>query len=139
MHGINLGKVLVGGIVAGIVIDIGEFIGNMVLFADTMEGMLERFGLDPIGGGTIIAFNILGLAFGITLVWLYAAIRPRYGPGPMAAVCAGLFAWALSYLFPMVGYVLMGMYELTPLIGPMIWGAIELSVAAVAGAYFYSE
>ena len=32
-------------------------------------------------------------------VWLYAAIRPRFGPGPKTAICAGLIVWGLSYLY----------------------------------------
>ena len=33
---------------------------------------------------------------GIGLIWLYAAIRPRYGPGPRTAAIAGFVMWLIT-------------------------------------------
>ena len=38
-------------------------------------------------------------ALGIAAVWLYAAIRPRYGAGPRTAVIAGLAVWVMADLW----------------------------------------
>ena len=46
-------------------------------------------------GSDIGIFVAMTFVLGILLVWLYAAIRSRYGPGPKAAVVAGLFGWVL--------------------------------------------
>jgi hypothetical protein len=42
-----------------------------------------------VGAGS---FNATGFLIGIFAIWLYAAIRPRHGPGPKTAVCAGASA-----------------------------------------------
>lgn len=36
------------------------------------------------------------LAAGLWAMWLYIAIRPRYGPGPKTAVWAGLAWWLIA-------------------------------------------
>ena len=40
--------------------------------------------------------GILTFAIGIWTIWLYAAIRPRYGPGPKTAAVAGFAVWLLG-------------------------------------------
>src|SRR5437667_4515115 len=42
-------------------------------------------------------FVIGGFVLGVLLVWLYAAIRPRFGPGPKTSLIAGLVLWFLAY------------------------------------------
>jgi hypothetical protein len=37
-------------------------------------------------------------ALGILSVWLYAAIRPRYGAGPTTSVIAGFAVWLVTFL-----------------------------------------
>jgi hypothetical protein len=32
------------------------------------------------------------------LIGIYAAVRPRYGPGPKTALCVGSSVWGLGYL-----------------------------------------
>lgn len=137
--GINTGKVILGGIVAGIVIDVGEGLANLVVFAEQMAAWVERFGLQEPAGGTIALFNLLGLALGIVLVWTYAAVRPRLGPGPGTAACAGVLVWVLAYLFPMITDCLMGMLAFGDVLGYAIWTLVQTVVAGVAGAYFYKE
>src|ERR1022692_4260888 len=45
----------------------------------------------------IVAFNVWGFAAGIIAVWLYAAMRPRFGPGPRTAIRAGAAVWLLAH------------------------------------------
>lgn len=139
MGEIDRGRVLLGGIAAGIVIDIGELVSNMLLFHDTWEQMVADYGLAPLAGGALVALNLLGLVLGIGLVWLYAAIRPRYGAGPQTAVCAGLAVWGFYYLLPTVGAVLAGFFAAGPMVGPVLFGAVELLIAALVGGALYRE
>ncbi|MGH9555452.1 MAG: hypothetical protein ACRD2Y_06470 [Terriglobales bacterium] len=50
----------------------------------------------------LVSLLIFGVVFtvlwGISAIWLYAAIRPRYGPGPKTATIAALAIWFLSIL-----------------------------------------
>jgi hypothetical protein len=43
-------------------------------------------------------YLVTTIVLGLLLAWLYAAIRPRYGPGPMTALRAGTFLWVATWL-----------------------------------------
>lgn len=139
MSGINLGKVVIAGIVAGIVIDIGEGLANLVVFAEAMQRMAQQMGMSEPSVTDIVIFNVLGLGVGIALIWLYAAIRPRYGPGPRTAVCAALFAWAFWSLFPLLYYTVVELISPALAVGFGLWTAAELVLAGLAGGALYQE
>ena len=81
MGRINLGRVVLGGLLAGVVINLGETVLNLVVVAQEMEDSLRARNLPPVGGGAIAGFVITAFLLGIVTVWLYAAIRPRFGAG----------------------------------------------------------
>jgi hypothetical protein len=139
MGRMNTGRVIVGGLVAGVVINIGETLLNAVVLAEQMDALTARFNLPPMGGGTIAVFVALCFMLGVLTIWTYAAIRPRFGPGPKTAALAGVAIWFAAYLFPSVGYAAMGFFpaDLTAL--ALGWGLIEILLGAVSGAYFYKE
>ena len=97
---INLARVILGGIVAGLVINFSEFVLNQVVLLSDMTTALARMNLPPVGGSAIPVFIVLGFVGGIAAVWLYAAIRPRFGAGPKTALIAGLFFWFVRFLEP---------------------------------------
>jgi hypothetical protein len=139
MRGINLSRVVLGGLLAGLVIDIGEFLLNGVLFAEEMQQAAARLNLPPVGGGAIAVFMVMGFALGIAMIWVYAAIRPRFGPGVRTALCAGAVTWFLAYAYASVGYGLMGIFPARLLIIGSAWGLMEMLAASVAGAWLYQE
>jgi hypothetical protein len=81
-----MGRVLVGGLATGLVINVGETILNVPLAGAETEQALAARNLPPIGGGAIAYFVVLCFLLGILIVWIYAAVRPRLGPGPKTAV-----------------------------------------------------
>src|SRR6059036_2704431 len=90
-------RVVLGGLLAGVVINVVEFITNGVILKDTWAQSMQSLGKPAeISAGAIVMFNIWGFLLGIAAIWLYAAIRPRYGAGPSTAVRAGLAAWGLA-------------------------------------------
>jgi hypothetical protein len=137
--GMNMSRVIVGGLAAGLVINIGEFILNGVILASSMASAMARLNLPPVGGSAIAMFVILGFALGILTVWLYAAIRPRYGIGPKTALCAGATVWFLAYLYPSVGMGAMGLFPTDLILIGLAWGLVEILIAALAGAWLYHE
>jgi len=72
-------------------------------------------------------------------VWLYAAIRPRYGAGPKTAMCAGLAVWVLAYALANGMMAILHLYPLGLLLTVTAVGLLEMLAASVAGAYFYKE
>jgi hypothetical protein len=137
--GINTGRVVLGGIVAGLVINAGELIANFFLFADQFAMLNENLGLPEPSGTAIVLFNVVGIALGMGTVWQYAAIRPRFGPGPKTGICAGLAVWGFFYLLPGVTMHLMGMYPLGLLAQVAIFQALMMSAAGYIGGMMYTE
>ena len=84
-------------------------------------------------------FVTLTFVFGILLVWLYAAVRPRLGPGPKTAIKIGVVIWVLAYFGPLVSMGVMGMLPGRLALIGSIWGLVEVPLAAVAGAWMYRE
>lgn len=139
MGKINMGRVILGGLVTGLVLNIGEFVLNdFVLGARMKEFMTEHRFPDP--GPAFIGIAV-GMTFvaGIVIMLGYAAIRPRFGPGPKTAIIAALFAWFGIYLYSgLINGVLFGipMGTMLLIIG---WGLVQYIVATVAGAALYKE
>ena len=140
MSGINTGRVLLGGLLAGLVLNIGEFILNMfVIDEERMTEIYSAMNLDPPGGSAIAIFVVFGFVMGITTVWVYAAARPRLGPGPKSAAIAAVPIWIAGFLIPAVGYAVQGMFPTNVAILWIVWGLAEMIAAAIAGAWLYTE
>ena len=136
---INTRGLVVGGLVAGLIINISEFILNEPVLGADMRAAMTAHNLPPIGGSAIAVFVTLGFALGLLLVWLYAAIRPRFGPGPKTAAVAGVLVWFLAYFWSTVGFGMMGVFPARLLVIGLVWGFVELIVAALVGGRIYTE
>jgi hypothetical protein len=90
MGKINIGRVLLGGIVAGIVGDILGYLVDGIMLAPRWASLMKQLGRPEFSVNQMLMFNAIGLVYGILTIWLYAAIRPRYGGGPKTAIYAGL-------------------------------------------------
>ena len=144
MGQINMGRVIGGGLLAGLVMNISEFVLHAVVLRADGEQLMADW--DKMGIHVAPDPKMLGILVGITFVlgilavWTYAAIRPRFGPGPKTALCAGLAVWALSYFYAGVyvyaGIVIMPM-KLTWL--PVAWSLFEVPIATMVGAWLYKE
>jgi len=139
MAGINTRRWLAGGVVAGIVMWLIEG-GASLLYMEDMEAALEAHGLSMEMTGGVWALTILvSLIAGLVLVFLYAAMRPRFGPGPRTAAIAAVALWFGGYLLSLIGYGMTGMYPGSML---AIWGTVglvEMILAAMIGGWIYRE
>lgn len=139
MNNINLGRVLLGGLLAGLVLNVGEFLLNDVVLGTQMREFYARYGIPDPGGSFLIAAVTLTFAVGILLVFLYALIRSRLGPGVKTAIIAGLIMWFGVYVYTgVVNGLLFGVPIKAMSIG-IIWGLLEYLVAAIAGGWVYKE
>lgn len=139
---INTSKVVAGGFVAGIVMNVVGYIGQAVLLGPRM--MSEMVAAAPslegkgMGTGALTGRVLTQFAVGFLLVWLYAAMRPRFGPGMKTAALAAFAVWLCGFLFYLdwlyLGMMSPGLYALTSLV--MI---ITLLIAAGVGAMIYKE
>ena len=139
MSQINYGGVLKGGLVAGLIINISEFILNVPVAGAQMDAELAALDLPAVGGGAVAVFVTMGFVVGILTVWLYAAIRPRLGPGPKTAVCAGSLVWSLTYLYSSIAFGVLGINSMSLVVLVIVWTLVEMIVASAVGGYLYKE
>jgi hypothetical protein len=76
---------------------------------------------------------------GIAAVWLYAAIRPRYGAGPKTAIRAGLVTWAVAVFLASLGNYPLGLFPTRLQVITSIVALVEIVVATLVGARLYKE
>jgi hypothetical protein len=100
MSSTNWKRVILGGLLAGVVINVSESILNGVVLAKDWEAAMAALGKPQMGGNQVGVFVLWGFLVGVFAVWLYAAIRPRYGAGPKTALCAGAASGALPISWP---------------------------------------
>ena len=135
----NRGRVILGGLLAGVVINIVEFITNGVVLNSAWAQVVQSLGKPPLTVSSIVLFNVWGFLMGIASVWLYAAIRPRYGVGPATAIRAGVAAWVMSVFLVTVTNYAIGFVPVRLLVITSLVELIEIPVATVVGAWLYKE
>ncbi len=140
MHGINLKRVIVGGLLAGLLINVSETILNLFVAADDMAAALEAANTQ-MAAWAIPFFVVVAFLWGIALTGLYAAVRPRFGPGPATAIGVGATFWAFVSLIPTFSYAAMGFTTGSPggTVLALAWTLVEFTLAAALGAWVYHE
>jgi len=83
----------------------------------------------------LFALNLIG---GFWAMWLYAAIRPRYGAGAKTATLVGFAWWAITSLADAT-WGSFGFVPVRALWPVMAISLPELMVAALVGAWLYRE
>ncbi|MEN8375504.1 MAG: hypothetical protein ABFS34_08650 [Gemmatimonadota bacterium] len=138
---INTQKAVTGGLAAGVVLAVLDFLINGVLFVEQNEAAAAALNpdlaVDPTGG-QIAMFVALDIVLGLMIVWLYAAIRPRLGAGPKTAMIAGVFVWAvitLIFLFQTA----MGLWEMSYTLTFSAIFLVVFLIVAYVGAAVYKE
>jgi MFS family permease len=140
MEKINGLRVIAGGLVAGVVINVCEFIVNGVILKDRWAAAMKALG-KPTGYGAteMAAFLVWGFLVGIFAIWLYAAIRPRYGPGPKTAAIAGVALWVLGYLLASIPTVATHLFGRRLVAYGIAVGLVEAVGGTLLGAWLYKE
>ena len=139
---INKGKVVAGGVAAGVVMAVLELAMNKFVFEARMIAQMNAFKAGM--GDQMAAANmwwmplIMDIITGILIVWLYAAIRSRFGPGQKTAIYTAIYFWLVAAFFTM-NYAAMGMMSWrfwTAYSGA--WLVITI-IGALVGARIYTE
>ena len=137
MGKINWGRVVLGGLLAGVVLNVYDWLLNGVILMNDWNAALQALGKGQMGGSMGVWFVVCDLLIGVWTLWLYAAIRPRYRAGPKTALCAGLGGWVLIGLINTISTEAMGMMPANLLHWNLIASLVMYPVAALAGAALY--
>jgi uncharacterized membrane protein (DUF485 family) len=136
---INFKRVVLGGLIAGIILNLGETLLNEVFLVKQMEETARRLHIERPGTLFIGLAILLTLVIGVTIVLLYALIKVRLGAGIKSAVLAGLIVWFPVYVY--TGILTGVAIALRPLLIVIAigWGLVEYLAAAIIGSAFYKE
>ncbi len=140
MGKINWGRVFLGGLVAGVVANVLAFGSWFLFLGEAWTAAMKAAGMPIQEAGSFYVFWIVWyFVMGITAVWLYAAVRPRFSPGPKTAVIAGVAYWIVGGLLPTIAWGSLTKLPTGLLAKDAVTYLVILVVATLAGAWAYKE
>ena len=139
MNKINFRRVLLGGLVAGLILNAGEFLLNGIILGPHIAEDMKRMNITPPGNGFAALAISLTFVFAIVAILFYAMARARLGPGPKTALVAALILWFCVYAYS--GTVNMLLINVPPkfILIVLAWGIVEYPLGILAGAALYKE
>ena len=142
MKKIHLGKVALAALVASLVFLFVEIVlegGVMFIFGVSEAKMMQEASIPVPSGALYHTLTIVYLYLVCALImWVYAAIRPRFKDHMRAALAASFVFWLFAFLF-VVNYSNVGLYPLKFALLGMGFNLVEIPVAVMAGALVYRE
>src|SRR5258708_40174426 len=88
MGKINWARVLLGGLLAGLIINIFEYVTNGVVLAAAWDAAMKALGRH-LSMSAVAVFIVGGVIGGIAGILRYAVARPRFGSGPKTGSVQG--------------------------------------------------
>jgi hypothetical protein len=139
MGGINVKRWIMGGLAAGVVMWVLEGLASQLYMADMEAAMTAHDLAMEMSASTLAMTLIVSFIMGLTVVFFYAACRPRFGPGPMTAVKVAIALWFGGMLLSLLGYEMMGLFPNGLLVTWGVVGLIEMILVAMVGGWLYRE
>lgn len=139
MGTIKIAGVVIGGLLAGAVWQIVSFAWVTFVLAEELEAILRRFNASALPPQSFLVHLTTALAGGVLLVWLYAAMRSRFGWGLRSALIAGFVVWLFSFMTFMATAVEMNMFSRRLAFLTGLGGMIATSLAAFVGTSAYKD
>lgn len=137
MGKINATRVILGGLVAGVIIIALDAFWNGVVFDTQWRSFAGPAAtISTTGFTTFVAWGLLA---GIAACWLYAVARPRLGSGVKTAMMTGFAFWLISYALPTMGQMALATVPRSLLMMSCATSAVGAIVGSVAGAALYKE
>jgi uncharacterized PurR-regulated membrane protein YhhQ (DUF165 family) len=134
----NWRRVVLGGLLAALVMTL-VWLPALFVLSEDIAAMTNSLGLsiEPMARAVLYG-SIATPVLGLLSVWLYAAIRPRYGAGPTTSVIAGFVVWLVTFLvdtcWASLGIVSMRLFGIMKTID-----LIAIVLATIVGAWLYQE
>jgi hypothetical protein len=139
---INILRLLLGGVVAGVVLNMITGIVNACILNGDFQNWANGMGnhLHPPAQPVQICFWVLMcLIDGMIGVWIYVGMRRRLGAGPKTALLAGLLVWTAGRLCVAFDMFALGVFPWRLLVGQSILGLVAILPGVLTGAWIYKE
>jgi hypothetical protein len=141
---INTSKVIVGGLAAGVVMNICDFILNGVVFGDQMKADLNAFhpgagdAMAVMDTKTMVGYIVLDLIVGMLLAYTYAAMRPRFGAGAKTSIITAIVFWIFGSIVS-TNFLVMGIMSKGLWLSFGLAYLVCLIIASLVAGALYSE
>jgi len=136
--GINYGRIALGGLVASLSLLLGE-VAVVASLSSRLMAARAATNLPPAEPQLLLSVIEIGLT-GFLTVWVYAAIRPRFGAGPATAVRSALAVWTAAPLLTTIHMIYDGFGFPARLLLTLAVGLLPVFVfAGLVGAWVYRE
>jgi hypothetical protein len=139
MGKINMQKVIIGGLIAGVVLNVIDFVMFGIVLKDDLAAAMAALNKPAVTNAQIPWYVFLDFVAGVFLVWLYAAMRPRFGAGPATAAKAGIAGWFAASLLVTLFMWPMALMPHNLMIITTVVALVQWPLATVVGAKFYTE
>lgn len=143
MSKINYARVILGGIIGGIIsFALWWFFNGVLLF---QLWVVTTKALNPSGHHAasplvlLVCMLLIAIAANILTLWMYAVLRPRLGAGVRTAVFVSVFLWIFAFVLPNASWSTTGFFSRRLLLYNTLAGLVLSVVGAVAGAALYKE
>jgi hypothetical protein len=140
MATINAGRVAIGGVVGGVVLNCIDYGVNGVWLAAPWAEASKKLNpaLDAMSSSAVISYVSLDFVLAMLIAVLYASMRPRFGSGPRTAINGALVIW-IATAGVNVTMIAGGLYPADLLIKSSIGSLIGMIGAAYAAGMLYKE
>lgn len=141
MSQMNVGRIVGGGLVAGVVMNVIDAGANGYLLAAQWQreaNALNGTLLNQAAAMSTVGWIVVDFVLGIATIWTYAAIRPRFGPGPRTAMIAAVALFVVGHLF-YASYVFMGLFSASLIGASSLAGLVAIAAGAYVGGALYRE
>lgn len=139
MGRINWSRVVLGGLLAGVVLNVVDWLLYGVLLAKDYAAAMQALGKQGSMDNLIPWFVFLDFVTGIALLWVYAAIRPRFGASAKTGIIAGLAVWFFIAFLHALGEAPMQLFPQRLYVIGVVVALFQLPIATAVGAYVYKE
>lgn len=138
MGKINVARMFLGGLLAGLIINIFEYVLNGIVFASQWAAYEKAIGRQ-MRPGAVPFFIVSTFVAGIGVVWLYAVARPRLGPGAKTAALTGIAYWFFAYAIPDANSIAANVVPGRATLTIALILLVGVLIASVCGAWVYKE
>ena len=139
MATMNYKRVILGGLAAGLLYDIFEVALSPFIAGKQYEAELNAVRHTPPSAAGYAFFISWGFVIGIIAVCLYAAVRPRFGPGPRTAARVAFSLWVIADLMPQMAQAFMGIFSFGLMIKFTLQQLFFMLATTIFGAWVYRE
>jgi len=99
MSSIDTKHVLLGGVAAAVILNACDWVINNYILDDFWRHLAQTRNVDMFemnGTSVLVTTVLVDCVLGFVLAWVYAAIRPRLGPGPGTAIIASFVVFGIA-------------------------------------------